>query len=348
MKKAYFINGGMGRCFCALPALQRAYENGEDFIIVCDRKEDVFLGTPLYDRTYMTAHANLFKEHLLDAEIVELEPYHLNSYYNQKCSLIEAFDILINGDSKGNRKIPISLSFTEQARGTSVVKEIRAKTGKKVVVIQPFGQGIQQEGNTLLDSSGRSISLKNLISLVKKLKKNYVCVYMGQAPLNLNDESIDDIGIAVLENIDIRLWMGIISAADGFIGCDSVGQHLAYGLGKPSVVITGGTFPINTTYPNTKDVKVIDIGDGKRQYSSIRIGDTRSADRNNESLTIMNPQQEDLVVKALNLLTASVVVPPIPKEITKADTTTSCCPPKEPKSFKKKKGFDLKDISAKG
>ena len=40
MKKAYFINGGMGRCFCALPALQRAYENGEDFIIVCDRKED--------------------------------------------------------------------------------------------------------------------------------------------------------------------------------------------------------------------------------------------------------------------------------------------------------------------
>jgi len=62
----------------------------------------------------------------------------------------------------------------------------------------------------------------------------------------------------------------------------------------------------------------------------------------------MNPQQEDLVVKALNLLTASVVVPPIPKEITKAADTSSCCSPKEPQSFKKKKGFDLKDVSSKG
>ena len=42
--------------------------------------------------------------------------------------------------------------------------------------------------------------------------------------------------VAIPQNIDLRMWAGIIDAADHFLGCDSVGQHIAYALDKTATV----------------------------------------------------------------------------------------------------------------
>ena len=81
---------------------------------------------------------------------------------------------------------------------------------------------------------------------------------------------------------DLRMWTAFIDAADYFIGCDSVGQHIARALNKPGAVIMGSTFAINTTYPNY--FKIIER-DTPKVYSPIRISGLEShlADRFNES-----------------------------------------------------------------
>ena len=46
----------------------------------------------------------------------------------------------------------------------------------------------------------------------------------------------------------LRQWAAIVEASDYFIGCDSVGQHMAYAFDKPGTVILGSTFAENITY----------------------------------------------------------------------------------------------------
>ena len=97
--KAFFINGGAGRVICSIPALEKYEQESQDkdFIIVCEGGTDLFKGHPtLDDRTYDHWHKNLFKEKIKDRDVVSPEPYRVWEYYNQKCSLAQAFDIEIN------------------------------------------------------------------------------------------------------------------------------------------------------------------------------------------------------------------------------------------------------------
>jgi ADP-heptose:LPS heptosyltransferase len=81
---------------------------------------------------------------------------------------------------------------------------------------------------------------------------------------------------------DLRMWSAFIDAADYFIGCDSVGQHMARAVNKPGTVILGSTFAINTSYPNYFNIIERDV---PKVYSPIRISGLEShlADRINES-----------------------------------------------------------------
>ena len=97
MKKAIFINGGLGRQICSIPALEKLYATTDDFIIVVEGTVEAFQGHPyLYRKTYPIWTKNLFEDQLKHCEIITPEPYRLNSYFNQKSHLIEAFDEIIN------------------------------------------------------------------------------------------------------------------------------------------------------------------------------------------------------------------------------------------------------------
>jgi len=302
--KAFFLNGGVGRVICAVPALEKYYEESEDkdFIIVCEGGTDVFKGHPYLDeKTYDNWHKDLFREKIVNRDVVRPEPYNVWEYYNQKCSLAQAFDIEIN--KQGIRPLPkptLRLNKDELVSGRQVIGDVKTKLKKdKVVVIQPFGRGIEHIDSSFVDRTGRSFEYKDLKTIIKKLQQeNYAVILMSEFSLELKEEKMKD-EIAQPQGVTIRTWAGIIKYADHFLGCDSVGQHLAYTVGTPTTVVTGSTFPINVSYPDTEGVNILDMGEIDREYSPIRITQDERVDRKNEVIMSMTPEIIEVVVNSV-------------------------------------------------
>ena len=301
--KAFFINGGAGRVVCSIPALEKfAEENPENnFIIVCEGGTDFYKGHPLlHAKAYDVWHKNLFEDKLKDMEIVSPEPYRIWEYYNQKCNLIQAYDIAIN--NKGIRefnKPTIKLSKHELITAAQVLRDVKEKTGKeKIVVFQPFGRGVMEDNGMITDFSGRSFEPANTINIIKKLSKDFGVVFMGEIAIEFAKHGITE-PVAIPQNIDLRAWAAIISKADHFLGCDSVGQHLAYSLETTATVVVGSTFKENITYPEEKTFTILDMGEGARIYSPIRITMDEYVDRVNEGIMAMNEKIEDVIVDSV-------------------------------------------------
>ena len=303
--KAFFLNGGMGRIISAIPALEKYYEAKEDpdFIIVIEGICNIMNGHPTLDnKTYDMYHKNLFHTKLINMDIVSPEPYRLNEYFNQKCDIAQAFDMLIN--KKGIRELPaptLILSKEELLEGRKAIDEIKKKVKKeKLVILQPFGRAITQIDNSFVDKSNRSIEFSNLKQIIKKLQeKDWAVCIMSEFGIEFKDAGFKD-EVAIPEIPDLRKWAGLIKYADHFLGCDSVGQHLAKAMETPASVVMGATYPINTTYPNDKNFTIIDMGQFDREYDPIRISFDERISRKHERIMTMTPEIEDYVVSAVN------------------------------------------------
>ena len=303
--KAFFLNGGMGRIISAIPALEKYYEAKEDpdFIIVIEGICNIMNGHPTLDnKTYDMYHKNLFHTKLINMDIISPEPYRLNEYFNQKCDIAQAFDMLIN--NKGIRELPaptLILSKEELLEGRKAIDEIKKKVKKeKLVIIQPFGRAITQIDNSFVDKSNRSIEFSNLKQIIKKLQeKDWAVCIMSEFGIEFKDAGFKD-EVAIPEIPDLRKWAGLIKYADHFLGCDSVGQHLAKAMETPASVVMGATYPINTSYPNDKSFKIIDMGQFDREYDPIRISFDERISRKHERIMSMTPDIEDYVVSAVN------------------------------------------------
>lgn len=292
MKKAFFVNGGAGRVLCSIPALERYAETNDDFIIVSESWSELFMLNPtIRDKVYPVGQKDLFEDKLKDKKIISTEPYRVNQYFNQKCNLIQAFDIEINelDEIPESRPINIELTKEEQIAGYNIVSEVKSTlTKEKVVVFQPFGSAVKIDGRFIVDSSGRSFELSNTFDIIKNLNKHFSVIVMS----DIDIPGIEDMGVSFPRSVPLNVWAGIINASDYFLGCDSVGQHLAHALNKPATVVIGSTYPENISYPDNKDFKIIDLGKGKRKYSPIRIGFAPATDRNNESLMMIDNDRQ--------------------------------------------------------
>lgn len=303
--KAFFINGGAGRVICAIPAFEKYAETHDDFVIVCEGGTDFFKGHPtLSTKVFDNWHKGLFENEIKHRECVSPEPYRCWHYYNQECSLAQAFDILIN-ELDEPRELPkptVVLNKAEIVQGFNIVEEVKAGTGKdKVLVVQPFGRSIEQVGQDfIIDTSSRSFSVNNIVNIINELKKEYAVVIMSEIhfPLEENEDKAR-YKVARPQINDMRIWAGVINAADHLLGCDSMGQHIARALDKTATVVTGSTFPVNISYPDHKDFDIIDIGEGRRVYSPIRVAIDEIKDRLNDEAMEMSEEQIDSVVKSV-------------------------------------------------
>jgi hypothetical protein len=301
MKKAFFINGGAGRVLCAIPALEWYKQNvDEDVIIVAEAWHELYMSSPIIrDNVYPMGHKDLFTDKLKDREIISPEPYRLNAYFNQKCNLIQAFDILINDlkDVPETKSFNLEINKVDQVYGYNLINQCRDQLKKeKVVVFQPFGSGVTKEGNFIFDSSGRSLELKNVYEIAEALTEHYALIMMTNIDIPPPQKQI---GIVIPSNVNLLQWMGIINAADYFIGCDSMGQHYAHALKKPATVIIGSTCPENISYPDNKNFTIIDNGKNKRKYIPMRITHDFTGERNNEDLMILSDDTLKTVVKSV-------------------------------------------------
>lgn len=302
--KAFFINGGAGRVICSIPAFEKYQQesNDKDYIIVCEGGTELYKGHPELDiRTFDIWHKNLFNDQLKHRDCITLEPYRIWEYYNQLCSLTQAFDIEMNG--KGIRELDrpnLFLSKDELLAGRKIVSEIKQKIKKdKVIVFQPFGRGIDYVDETLIDRSGRSFELKDVKKIIKKLQDSgYAVALMAEFKVDFTDAKLKD-EVAIPEGLNLRQWAAVIKYSDYFLGCDSVGQHMSYSFEVPTTIVTGSTFPINISYPDCKYFDVLDMGELHREYSPIRITVDERVDRNNENLMTMSEEIVDLIVKRI-------------------------------------------------
>ena len=90
--------------------------------------------------------------------------------------------------------------------------------------------------------------------------------------------------VAVPQIPDVRVWSSVIEIADHFLGCDSLGQHMAKALGTTCTSVIGSTYPINISYPDDDKFDIIDVGEGKRVYAPIRLTMEEEQDRLNDCL----------------------------------------------------------------
>lgn len=321
MKKAFFINGGAGRVLCAIPALEYYKKNVDpDVVVISEGWDELFLTSSIRNNVFSVGHKKLFSDKLRDRELITLEPYRMNAYFNQKCNLIQAFDMLINEDKETipeTKTFNLEISRHDQAYGYNLVQQVKQQTGKnKVVVFQPLGSGAKADGDFIIDDSGRSFDVKDIITIVREISKHAAVIIMSNVKIPVNE----NMGAAV-PDANILQWMGIIKMSDYFLGCDSMGQHYAHALNKPATVVIGSTYPENITYPDNKEFTIIDNGKDKgKVYNPFRIQMDFDATRNNEDMMVMDDKQvKNIIDSVLNN------VGRIKKE--EAKTSTSTLPP---------------------
>ena len=299
--KAFFMNGGYGRVVSSIPGfeLYAKEADDEDFIIVCEGGTDAFKGHPDLDhRAYDNWHKNLFKEKLIDKDIVSPEPYRIWEYYNQKASLAQGYDIAIN--NKGLRELNkprMFLSKEEMVTGRQIINQVKEKLKKElVVIIQPFGRGITHVDNTFVDNTGRSIEYADFKKLIRKLQENdFAVTSMAEMGFDFAKDKFKD-DVAMPESVSLRNWAAAIKCCNHFIGCDSVGQHLSYMMDTPSTIILGPTFPVNISYPDCDFFNIVDLGMRDRVYDPIRIMPDETISRHNENLMQMNDDIIEYIV----------------------------------------------------
>tara|TARA_B100000035_G_scaffold78445_1_gene65547 strand:- start:1963 stop:2886 length:924 start_codon:yes stop_codon:yes gene_type:complete len=267
MKKVFVINGGAGRVICALPALQKYYKNhGPDFYILSESGIEFFVGHPeLQDLAFELNHKGLFENIIKPNDLVTIEPYREHGYYNQKKSLSQSFDKLINNtdDHSDLEKPKIVLSKMEEINALDAVSNVKDyHKKKKTIVIQPFGRScsLHKTGHTI-DPSSRSLSTDDYFYISEKIRRKYNLITFSEIKFD-NDENM-------YVETNIRQWSAIIEAADYFVGIDSVGQHMAYAFNKPGSIILGSTFAENISYP--KHFNILEKKGIKKKYSPIRI-----------------------------------------------------------------------------
>jgi hypothetical protein len=324
MNKIFYIDGGAGRVIAAIPALKKyaKLHPNEEWFVFIPGWDNLVWGIPeLQDRAYNPDTKGIFDNIILKADvIVTPEPYRVPGYYKQELSLAEAFDKEINETDDHSDLEPPTMVFSKAEQQTAAnfhnfMKGTYKK--KKTIVIQPFGRSARIDGQPtdpcgtqvpnqqttfmqnmkqplvpkiIIDDSTRSLTKKAYLKLTKELSKKYNIVFFGEKQFALDED------VAHKAEFDLRMWGAVIKYADYFIGCDSVGQHMARSTGTPGTVFIGSTFSINTSYPDY--FKIIDK-EGVKKYSPIRLCglDGHLADRMNEDSMRFTDEELDLIIK---------------------------------------------------
>ena len=285
MKRAILIDGGAGRVIAAIPALiKHVKSNPDDDIRIFIGGWDILMwGIPeLQDITYSMDIKGAFDNLIKDCdEVLSPEPYRLPRYFRQEISLVQGFDEAINNtQSHGDLPVPtLVLNKNEEKNAANIIKQVKQQQQKqKTIVIQPFGRSANRvDEQDIIDDSSRSIEPHVYLKIIKKLSTKYNLIFFGEEQLNVPG---DDLTFKVKG--DLRMWAAIVEAADYFVGCDSLGQHMARAFNKPGTVVIGSTYAVNTSYPDF--FNIIEKKDVPKKYSPIRMCglDGHLADRIND------------------------------------------------------------------
>lgn len=304
MNTTFLINGGAGRVISAIPALEKfaRLNPDDDFRVLVFGWESLFWSHPLLQkRTFSANGKGVFDAYIRDNRLICPEPYFVSGYYQQKLTMVEAFDEHINSTLDHGDLMPpkLYLSTFEQVSIKRIIDELKKQHNRsKLIVYQPFGSSAVKNANTVFDKSERSLYHDQYYKLSDKLGKDCLVIYFGLRDLkHPNDKST-----VFLEqfNPDLRMYMALIKECDYFIGCDSVGQHIARAFDRPGTVIMGSTLEKNVTYPDY--FRILRKADRTPVYDPIRINQVDSEFTQRENDGIMNFTDKEIETFAATIM----------------------------------------------
>jgi hypothetical protein len=285
----FIISGGAGRVVTAIPALEKYHRLNpkDDFKVLVHGWESLFWSHPiLQNRTFSANQKGHFDSYIKNNRIVTPEPYTLNSFFNQRKGLVEAFDEIINNTDDHSDLVSENYLHTtavEKNRTCEIFNSYMQKTKKqKVVVFQPFGSGVEIVNGNVIDRSNRSLSRESYYKIVKELSKHVTIVYASMPQFRHPN---DNVSIPFDEHQPYwRVFTSFIQQCDYYVGVCSSGQHIAKAFNKPGAILMGSTDERSFSYP---DHFAILRKEGRTPvYSPWRLsdGDCEFADRSNEGI----------------------------------------------------------------
>lgn len=302
MNTTFIISGGAGRVVTSIPALEKYHRLNptDDFKVLVHGWHQLFWSHPLLqNRTYDANIKGTFEYHIKDNNVVVPEPYHLHSFFNQQKNMCMAFDEIINqtNDHSDLSKPNLYTSDFEFNQTAQIFNEIKQNNpNKKIVVFQPFGSGCKLINNYPFDGSHRSLSPINYKKISEAIKDIAVVIYASSRDVKASDDT----------NIDISNWNpyfrvmpGFIQQCDYFVGCDSVGQHVARAFEKPGTVIMGATNDINFSYPDFFNVVRTDKKDPVYNPWRLSDADVDFIDRTNQGIMDFDNEEIDQIIHVI-------------------------------------------------
>jgi hypothetical protein len=300
MRKVFIIDGGAGRALCALPALERyvSLNPQQDVRILVWGWDSLYWGSPLLQPlTFNVNDKGVFQQHVAQAhEIVCPEPYRLPQYFRQEVNLVQAFDILINGTLSDVNKPQLYISPGEKSQAKKIIADcMRYQNNKQTLVLQPFGSSARFESccgtDEVLDDTARSMNLLMFSKLTIALREHFNIILFADNKFHFAEDTK-----TYKLTADLRTHAAVIGQSDYFVGCDSVGQHMARAQHIPGTVILGSSFAANVCYPDW--FHIVDKYAHEKIYSPLRINDMdcKLADRLNADCMTYTAQDIDDIV----------------------------------------------------
>jgi len=301
----FIITGGAGRVVSAIPALEKYHRlnPNDDFNVIVHGWESLFWSHPtLQHRVIGVNQKGTFDRVIRDTQVVIPEPYQVHGFYNQILHISEAFDQEINhtDDHSDLNYNCLYLSNVELEGAKELIEKYKAeKKVRKAVVFQPYGSGVDLINKKPIDRSNRSMMQEQSTKLIQEMSKSAVVLNASHPKFRDRQDtysvSFDD------PHADyFRRLMGLIYHCDLFVGCDSVGQHIARASDKPGIILMGGTDERNYSYPN--HFTIVRKEDHTPVYSPWRLSDidVEFADRANDGAMDFNDDEFSGILNLVN------------------------------------------------
>jgi len=237
MKKTLIIDGGLGRCVSAIPALETFIENNADANIVTYAWTAIYWCNQKISGNIIDSSTKGLFEIIKNTKIIKPEPYYNIDFMNNKISMTSAFKIEINGKDD-DIKPKLYFSKSEKINSLNWLKMNSVN-----IIYQPFGSSAKYINGHIIDESCRSLTLENAISIYENL------VNAGFHVVIIDTKGVDFFEKCPnLNSLNFRSFSSVISCSDYFIGIDSCGQHIAHALEIPGTTFFGGTSAVNFGY----------------------------------------------------------------------------------------------------
>lgn len=245
MKKTIVqIDGGIGRCICATPALVNLSKKVGHKLTLITPWKDVFINAPFVEKMYRPDNDYLFDDVISKGKFYYPEPYHSDLYYTQKHHLVQSFNHLLNGIEKFEAP-QLFLSYPEVKKGLDFCNQLREQNKTKLIIgIQFYGAGAVFDGTGIYDPTNRSLSPE-----VQKLILELDATFINLSHISINHPKVYN------QQFSMREIFQIVYSCDYIITIDSIISHVGRAFNRTGLLFLGPTYKENVGYDTYKIIQ---------------------------------------------------------------------------------------------